>query len=237
MAGIPTINRPSSQTFISASAPQSAYLWTEVSAETRGKLPGDDEIFVFQYWPESLNDTYTPTYSEKTIPGGSHPLYQWTGGSGREISFTAIFTSEMAQGVEGSAIPNPFPEGLPSARYTVDVRGAVARLQSYLRGNYPEGSLNQSVKAPKKLYLVLENTRLGGDRDEVLVILKSAPIVYQAWFPNGYPRIVEASCTFAEIVQHSEGENSQIKFIGRSSFEGSAQNYRYRGTVDRVLGV
>jgi len=214
-------------------------MWPETKPG-KPPIPGDDEIFVFQYWPESLTDTYTPDYAEKKVPGGSHPLVQWTGGSGRQIGFTANFTAEVDIDAN-STLATDLEEVklLPSGRYTVDVRAAVARLQSYLRGDYPDGSLNQAAKPPKRMYLTLENTRLGGDRDEILVVLREAPITYQAWFPNGTPRVVEVNCTFQEVVQHgsaTDSEGSQITFIGRSSFEKTGKDYKYRGTVDRVLG-
>lgn len=236
---MPTIDRLSDRGLVSTGQPRSVYMWPATTAGTP-PVAGDDEIFVFQYWPESLSDTYSPEYAEKKIPGGSHPLLQYTGGSGRQIVFTANFTAEVdTDSSLSTATDLESVKLLPSGRYTVDVRAALARLQSYLRGDYPDGSLNQAVKPPKRFYLTLENTRLGGDRDEILVVLRDAPITYQAWFPNGTPRVVEVACTFQEIVQHgsaADSTGSQITFIGRSSFEKTGKNYKYRGTVDRVIG-
>lgn len=208
---------------VSTAEPRSAYMWPE----------GDPEIFVFQYWPESLTDTETPRWAEKEVPGLSHPLYQWTGGQGREISFTAIFTAEVDDDTLGAN-----PGGslvLPSARYTVDINAAVARLKSYIRGTYVQGSVNQATKPPPRLKLVLEGTSLGGDVEAINVILKTAPITYEAWFPNGKPRVARAELTFAEVIQHGDAaDGSQIVALGRSSFQAKGQKYNFRGTVDRA---
>jgi hypothetical protein len=62
----------------------------------------------FQYYPESIADTKQVSYQPKEVPGGSLPLYQWTGSGERTISFTAVFTTDvdhlsMQSGIE---IPN-----------------------------------------------------------------------------------------------------------------------------------
>lgn len=210
-------------------------MWPETSPG-RGRA-GDPEIFVFQYWPESVTDTETPRYAEKEVPGASHPLYQWTGGSGREITFTAIFTAEVDDETTANLASNPAGSViLPSARYTVDVNAAISRLKTYMRGSYPMGSLNQATKAPPRLRLVLDGTELGGENESVLVIIKSAPVTYEAWFPSGKPRVASVQLTFAEVVQRIEGEKSQIVYVGRTPFETPAKRYRFRGTVDRVSG-
>ena len=223
---------------ISDSEPRSAYMWPEIGPG-RAAFNRLNEIFVFQYWPESLTDSESPRYATKEVPGASHPLYQWTGGGEREISFTATFTCEVDEDSPSSLAANPGGALLlPSARYTVDVKAAVAKLKTYIRGEYSQGALNQATKPPKRLYLVLENSGLGGDTDTILTVLKSAPVTYEAWFPSGKPRIATVQMSFAEVVQTSRGagETSQIKYLGRSSFEKVGAKYSYRGTVDRVNG-
>ena len=237
---LPT-TKPQDQGPVSASEPRSAYLWPEV---VPGTPPDLYDAFVFQYWPSTLSDSESPSYAEKVIPGGSHPLLQWTGGAGRTISFSAIFTAEIdvTPTTDIKALnPSLFnalggAKFTPSDRYTVNINAAIAKLKSYQRGLYPDGALNASVKPPKRLYLVLEGTNLGGDHPEILTVMRTGDVTYQAWFPSGNPRIAEVSLSFTETVQHvgDTADASQITFIGRSSFEKAGKNYTYRGTVDKV---
>jgi len=241
MPGVEDLVRKNSfvtQGLLSTSDPRSAFLFPESSIGGTS-IPGDDQVFVFQYWPETIEDSYSPTYGDRQIPGGSHPLYQWTGGSGRDITFTATFTAEVDVGVTRGAFGTRNPaitELTPSARYTVDVRAALNRLRSLMLPDYngTGSNINTLASPPKKFYLVLQGSRLGGNKDYILCILRSAPITYQASFPNGTPRMAEVSLTCTEIVQQtSTAGSSSIRFIGRGPFEKDGAFYSYRGTVDR----
>lgn len=204
--------------------------------ESQIGVHGGGEDLVFQYWPETFDDSYTPDYAMKQVPGGSHPLFQWTGGSGRDISFIAQFTAEVDEGPVGAQRPN-LTNVTPSARYNVDVRGALSKLRSFMLPSYTEtGQVNSLVAPPKRLILVMEGTGIGGNKDYISCILRGAPITYEALFPSGHPRIVSVSLTFSEIVQQQADTGSSITFIGRESFEQDGRNYRYRGTVDRTVG-
>lgn len=44
----------------------------------------------FQYYPETISDSRGVSYSSRDVLGGSHPIYQWTHGSERTISFSAV---------------------------------------------------------------------------------------------------------------------------------------------------
>ena len=189
-----------------------AYMYPEL-------LPGDlapkpEDTFVFQYWPESVSDSHPMEYATKTIPGGSHPLQQWTGGSERTISFEAQFTSEVS---ETDAVVKA--GGVPSSRYTVNVAAARDRLESLRLPSYSSNQFTGRVKPPKRVFLVLPNTRLGHDRDEVLVYIKDVSYTYESWFPDGSPRIMTVSLSFAESVQHGSAQGSQIRFVGREVYE------------------
>jgi hypothetical protein len=223
------------QSLVADSRPRSAYLWPEVKPNQQFRSAS--ETFAFQYWPESLTDTEQPRYSEKEVPGASHPLYQWTGGGGRDISFTAIFTAEVDDTSQVSQDASPGGAAVsPSARYTVDVKAAVARIKTWLRGDYTQFSLDQATRPPSRLFLVLEGSNLGGNTDAILTVLKSAPITYEAWFPSGNPRVVSIQMTFSECIQRmgGNGETSQIAYLGRSSFQVAGAKYKYRGSVDRT---
>lgn len=238
------LERGVNQGLISTSDPRSAFMFPELAQ------PGavaDDDLFVFQYWPEQLEVSYTPEYSAKQVPGGTHPLYQWVGGSERSFTFTAQFTAEIDTGDDPTFSRGGFTGSnpgalrlLPSARYTVDIRAAINRLMSFMLPSYEDqaADLNALAKPPKRLWLVFENTRLGGDRDEVLVILRSAPVTYEAWFPNGVPRIVQVALTFSEVVQRRTAQGSAIRWMDRKPFEDDGRKYyKYRGTVDKVTST
>ena len=94
--------------YVSQPGQKVAYLFPEIpftpgtaqSIDPTGGLvpPGKlQDVFVFQFWPQQVSDNYQVNYATKNIPGASHPLYQWTGGGGRTISFEATFVSEIAE--------------------------------------------------------------------------------------------------------------------------------------------
>lgn len=245
--------------------PSVAYLFPEVvgaGAASRSQFSGRavdgvaktlSNVFVFQFWPNQVQDRYEVNYSTKQIPGGSHPLYQWVGGNGRTISFDATFVTEVEetisaglqtatfnariaqQGRAGAGVANAvIPSLLPSSRYTVDVAAAIAGLQQYLYGNYNDTAEKKGIaEPPKKLVLVLPNTQLGRGQgnDGVLCILLRADVTIESWFPSGRIRSATVGLEFAEIVQESDGEGSNIKFIGADAFESAADRYRISGVT------
>lgn len=191
----------------------------------------------FQFWPESLSDSYQSEYAEHIIPGGTHPLYQWVAGTGRTISFQAVFVSEVntTHLTLGRIAP---PEITPSRLYTVDVDAALNRLRSWQRPEYPDGAPGGLITPPARLALGMPNTKLNGaGGDTVDVILREANITIESWFPNGQTRVATVDLAFNEIVQHgSNSEGSSVKFIDNRKFkEDARQNYTYRGASNLPL--
>lgn len=208
------------------------------------------DVFVFQFWPQQVTDTYTPNYAQKQIPGGSHPIYQWTSGSGRELSFTANFVTELSDEnherdqpgstptAAPSSLPGYAPYILPSARYTVNVAAAIAALQRYLYPSYNGGI--GSVRAPNKLILVLPGVRLGrDDGDGILCILRSANVTMESFFPHGELRAASVALRFSEIVQHTgdSGDVSQIRYIGSASYSYLAANYLIDKASEKTINT
>jgi len=232
-----------------ATPPQSVYLFPQMSSGgflytvERSK----EQALHFQYWPQSLQDDYQVEYAEHAIPGGSHPLYQWVGGRGRTITFEAVFTAEinttrtsLSQPLAG--LGGPLATGaaagfLPSTPYTVDVAAALSKIRSWMLPKYGKGGRLGETDPPKILMLVFPNTKLAGNSDLITVILRSAPVTYESWYPNGQPRIATVQLTFNEIVQSASGggqsSSTKVTFIGRNNFETGGDNYRYRGLPDR----
>jgi hypothetical protein len=259
-----------------------AYLFPELDPATNnpqtnlGDTGGDrittgaqalKNVFVFQYWPSQVSDTYTPNWVTKNIPGASHPLYQWVSGNGRDISFTAQFTSEISEqstvldsnvsfnerieranavrGVgadRGVRLIGAVTAGtLPSTRYTVNVAAAIASLQQYLYPTYGVAG-NQSsntTKPPRKLILVLPNSKLGRDDDQdgILCIMRQASVTMESFFPDGELRIASVSLKFSEIIQHSSGSASKIRYIGADAYSNLAQKYQINTPVAEGGGL
>lgn len=220
---------------LTESEPVSIYMWPEWGpGAKRGSL--NDETFVFQYWPESISDDEQVRFQERDVLGASHPLVQWTGGGSRTISFTAQFTAEVDDTQVADTLNVATAGLLGSTKYTVDINGAIARIKSFMRGGYRENNLNQATSPPPRLRLVIPGTKIGGSSDSILTVLRSAPVTYEAWFPNGKPRSASMSLTFSEVIQLPTGDDevSRIAYIGREAFKTTASNYKFRGSVDRA---
>jgi hypothetical protein len=228
-------------------APQKVYLFPSatysIAAGGGQEAASQDSALFFQYWPGSLSDEYAVNYAEHVIPGGSHPLYQWTGGGGRTLSFEAIFVSELntergSSTLSGAtaALANASIHLLPSSPHTVNVSAALARLRSWMLPAYPMGGQGGATKPPPILTLVFPNTKLAGTHDLLQVILRSAPVTIEAWYPNGQIRVATVTLTFNEVVQSASGGGqsnaTRVKFIGRDDFESEGKKYRHRGIAD-----
>jgi hypothetical protein len=238
---------------VSTPRQQVAYLFPEVTSGNtpQGVFPFRQtlqELFVFQFWPSQVTDSYTPNWATKQIPGASHPLYQWVSGSGRNISFTANFVAEIK---EAGPLDRPFNERiaaasatsispsadalsaafLPSSRYVVNVAAALAALQRYLYPSYnsPKGI----TKPPKKLILVLPGTKLGraDNVDGILCILKAANVTMESWFPSGELRAASVGLQFSEIIQYTAGSGTAIRYIGAETYDKLANKYTITASV------
>jgi len=219
--------------------------------ETSGvKPPKDEDLFVFQFWPATFAVDYSPNYSEKQIPGASNPLYQWISGGGRSITFTAQFVSEvdviaatLISGFDptaGVALASTINQFGPSARYSVDVGAAIARLQGFMMPTYgSDNGANKGVAvAPPRMRVYFPGMGLGGGsanlpKDDVLCIMRSGPVTITACHPDGSPKIAEVSLQFSEVVQQSAGgsgsSGTAIRYIDARDF--SVRGKRYRASV------
>lgn len=179
----------------------------------------------FQYFPETVSDSKGVDYQAKAIPGLSHPLYQWTRGDAREITFTSIFTRDNSSRPDTRTRTLEFetPDGditgeanidiAIADRRNADIPGAVAWLRSFLYPEYSEdgaGGFNRGRPRrplpPKKLILRMPGMglNLGVDElppDEIYCIMTGCDVQYEAFFADGYPRIAKVDLTFAEIIQ------------------------------------
>jgi hypothetical protein len=198
-------------------------------------LTEEGSAIAFQYWPESIQDSKGSEWNPRNIPGGSHPIYQWTHGGERRISFTAVFMTDTApeerlleftDGLfEASFTKQNFSSpysvqadvplnGLELGKRDVDLRSVVSRLRWFTYPTYGSEPNDLRVYEPAKCLLVLPHTRLGyNGEDHVTCVMTQCDVTYEAWFPSGFPRIIEVALEFAEVVQSSQ----QVRFHDRKS--------------------
>jgi len=144
----------------------------------------------FQYFPATLSDSQGTNYQSKVIPGLSHPLYQWTSGNARAVSFEAIFTRDrtytdeesqaVASGLAGSSVNSNQGNNQQfqsqskgtlgiaqnSDSRNVDIPSAVAWLRSFLLPEYSkdgsgtQGNVPERPRPPFKLILGIPGVRM-----------------------------------------------------------------------------
>lgn len=177
----------------------------------------------FQYFPESINDSKSPEWSRKSVPGGSHPIVTFINGGERVISFPAIFTTDdnpEPLGVVQAALTGSFDFGVQTLlggnrKDTVDIPAAIAFLRKFTYPNYDE---NKSISPPFAI-VYLPNSGIIGQLNQALDSIVGAMIqcdvLYEKFHRNGAPRIVVVQLAFVEVVQI--GDN--WKFVGRSQVD------------------
>jgi hypothetical protein len=178
----------------------------------------------FQYYPETISDSRGVSYSSKDVIGGSHPIYQWTHGSERVITFSAVFTADYSdeQSVGSNlskindavnVIKNPMNAigaaakkafgGSVKDTNSLSVAAAIAWLRSKTYPDYPAG---QIMSAPPKLILYLPGSGITSyvgpyKTDGVPVLMRTCSVEYEAFFNNGAPRVAVVSLEFVETIQ------------------------------------
>lgn len=192
-----------------------------LDSKTDEQLTGDRRSF--QYYPKTISDQKATNYQTKVIPGLSHPLYQWTSGGPRTISFQAIFTrdrtysdSEKASITKNKTFTADAQPSLSLGKElkdearSVDIPSAIAYFRSYLDPEYSLG--NQQLTTPprpyppRKLILGLPGLRINWgvpelNQDEVYCIMTQCDVNYDGFFADGSPRFARVDFAFAEIIQ------------------------------------
>jgi hypothetical protein len=136
----------------------------------------------FQFYPESISDDRALHYEKHEIPLLSNPVPSLSGPSERKISFRLMFSQEKWQN-----------EGVPLDdwdKYNFDVALALQAFRSF---TYPIGTT-----LPQPVRLVLPGTRIGIDTDSVTGLIDKYSITYQAFFPDGQPRLAQLDVDFSE---------------------------------------
>lgn len=186
----------------------------------------------FQFWPESMTDSRAVEWNPRNIPGGSHPIYQWTSSGERKLAFTAVFARDTEQVVD----PVSAAKTRTGILGEIPIVGALDSLLSKVGLGPPAGDpfrdppLDAVVNwlrwftypryskddlraiAPAKCFLATEGHFIGHDgSSHIICLMTGCEVTYEAWFPNGSLRIIEVALEFAETVQTANG----VKFHSR----------------------
>ena len=173
-----------------------------------------------QYFPESLSDSKSVSWQSKEVPGGSLPIYQWTGSGERSLSFTAQFSTDIdlvgaTRQINAAVAATDFSslqariKNAGQSRYNVDIRAAVAWLRSHMLPTYD--SSGRSVAPPKVMVYIPRSGigLVGGSSpvsrqnvDAVVCVMTSCEVTWEKYFPSGAPRIASVSLAFAQVPQY-----------------------------------
>lgn len=194
----------------------------------------------FQYYPETVSDNRSVSLEDKYGLGGSHPIYQWTRGSAREIAFDAVFSADYATPAINNAtsskdkfetirsfVKSPAyatyslfvsEESRATEKHQTNIIEAVKWLRQFTYPTYAQSR----AQAPKRLLLNLPNSGINhfGDPknpDTLVVLMTRCDVVYEAFFANGVPRIATVSLQFVETIQHG---NWKYQSAGKSAYKG-----------------
>ncbi len=196
---------------------------TQLSGTDLGDISVTKSFLALQYWPESLNDNRGAEWNPRMIPGGSHPIYQWTHGGERRISFTVCFTTDTAPTDESAGQPDPYADmslltNIQKGSRDMDIRAAISWLRYFTYPLYGRGADLRAFEPPKVI-LVFPNSGMGHDgSDYIVCVMTQCDVTYEAWFPNGVPRMVELSLEFAETVQAA----GRVRFHDRANMRRSS---------------
>ena len=163
----------------------------------------------FQYFPATISDQKGINWQTKEIPGGSLPLYQWISSGARQISFTAVFTSDTDL-LSQANLPSRIQQSGQNDR-NVDIRAAAVWLRQFMLPSYGQQTQlgTPTTFAPNKLVLYLQNSGIGiaggasafETNDSIPCVMTQCDFDYTAFFPSGLPRVMTAQLSFAQIGQ------------------------------------
>ena len=200
-----------------------------------------DRALKFQYFPDTVQDSKAVNYSPKEIPGGSLPVYQWVSSGERMVTFTAVFTSDVDPVDVAKLRSEDVLKQEGSSRDNVDIRSAVTWLRRFVLPSYPDND-SLSVRAPRKLLLVLPNSGIGlyggcaggglgpagGSADSIVCLMTQCDLSIEAFFPSGAPRVATVQLSFVQIPQY----NNSVHFPGASNAMESVVN----GIPEKYMG-
>jgi len=177
----------------------------------------------FQYWPETVTESMSSEWAEKSIFGGTHPIYQWVRCSGRQISFSALFTTDASIQAGGEEKLGGFlSTGVEKDKRTPDLE-VIYRALQVLRLPYYDPN-TRDVSPPPMTLLVLEGAPLAWPESistpaaGIPSVMTQCEIEHRAFFPHGELRMFSVSFSFNEIIQWGGGQfvSRDMSWIGDS---------------------
>lgn len=160
----------------------------------------------FQYFPEKVSDSKSVDYSQKSVPGASHPIYTFISGGERTITFDAIFVDDAGPTSASDLLSGGKTFSVKDAdkRDIQDIESAIKWLRYCMYPSYKSGV----AKAPPLVVLYLPNSGIigtGNYTDSIVGILRRADVTYEAFYRNGKPRIAVVSIEIVEVIQTKRG--------------------------------
>jgi len=211
-------------------------------ASGSSELLSASDFQAFQYFPETIQDTKSPEWSRKNVPGGSHPIVSFINGGERIISFPAIFTQDdnpEEQGFLSDLLTGNFEFDFGSffgsdvRKDTTDIAAAIGMLRKY---TYPTYSIDGAASAPPFAIIYLPNSRIIGQGDyldSIVGAMIQCDVTYEKFHRNGAPRIVVVQLSFLEVVQI--GNN--WRFVGSDDVDLMIGHTESKGYVREVIGA
>jgi len=163
----------------------------------------------FQFFPETISDDRQVDFNEQTLPFLTNPIPTFVSASARNIGFTLQFAQELWVPA-GSGDKN----SMRWTKHNFNVGLAVQAVRSFA---YPlKGFI------PQPLMLTLPGTQIGIDGDSIFCLLKGYSTQYDAFFPDGQPRLASMNLTFQEFTIGISGPRGNVT---RASFDKVYQDY------------
>lgn len=162
-----------------------------------GQTFSPEEVFTFQYFPDSIQDQKTINYAQRSPYQSSLPIYQWVNTGSRVVQFTAQFSSDIQ-----------FTNRVSFTNTGIAPRDAdVNQMLEFLRGLlFPVYDNSSIVAGPPILILNLPGTSIGAlgrgpEKDSIYCLMTRCEITIDALFPGGGIRTATVQLGFEQIPQ------------------------------------
>jgi len=172
----------------------------------------------FQFWPETISDTFASGWVEKPIPGASHSLMHWGANSGRTISFEVPLFRNMNYDQIGLGPVREYPANDNNRIWNEDIDVALKYFRSFM---YPT-KVGGEIGSPMVAVLYMPNSMINENGSNYICgVMTACDITYTKMFNNGRVKMANIALTFKQIVQNKQGEAPNFKFLDVSNVKFS----------------